>query len=42
MMSTDTDIIALLEQATAELRLRPPPRNWIAAFRDGRGLRRGV
>jgi hypothetical protein len=38
-MADDTDeLAALLEQALAALRQRPPPRNWIAQFRNGDAL----
>jgi hypothetical protein len=37
-MNVTEGLVALLEQAAAELRQRPPPRNWIAQFRDGDAL----
>jgi hypothetical protein len=37
-MAADAEIAALLEQIAAEVRQRPPQRNWIAQFRDGEVL----
>jgi hypothetical protein len=37
-MTDDTKIAATLDQLAAELRLRPPSRNWIAAFKNGDAL----